>query len=139
MKLEYKGHEIEIYDSILEMPISRYNLYNRFAIIDSGVGNDLNDFVSKCNRIVSLIDRNTDKAKIEVDNLVQLVMLQLKKNNPEQKSFASLVKRINGRTYPVVLTDDHIEDILEKLSNHRVPVMLLRKWLGVIKKKSKMN
>ena len=43
-------HTVEIYDSIDELPIQRFQKYNKFLLIDSGVGSDLQDVLNHIDR-----------------------------------------------------------------------------------------
>lgn len=70
-EIEIGKHTVEIYDSIDELPIKRFHKFNKYLLIDAGVGSDLNSISEKINRIVRFIDKE-DKAnaKIELDNLL---------------------------------------------------------------------
>ena len=37
------NHIVILYDSIDELPIIRFHKYNKYMLIDSGIGSDLND------------------------------------------------------------------------------------------------
>ena len=60
-KLKIKGHLIEIYDSIEEMPMRNFHKYNKMLLIDSGIGSDLSDFDRHVARVgVYLKEGKTD-------------------------------------------------------------------------------
>ena len=40
------GHTVEIFDSIDELNIRRFQKYNKYMLIDSGVGSDLQDIIA---------------------------------------------------------------------------------------------
>lgn len=39
-----KGMNVELYDSIEDLPIMRFHKYNKMLLVDAGVGSDLSDF-----------------------------------------------------------------------------------------------
>ena len=43
-------HTVEIFDAIDEMPIQRFQKYNKYMLIDSGVGSDLQDILDHVER-----------------------------------------------------------------------------------------
>lgn len=40
-KVTLQGHKIEIYDSIDELPIVRFQIYNKYLLLDCGIGSDM--------------------------------------------------------------------------------------------------
>ena len=42
--VQIKGMNVEIYDSIEDLPILRFHKYNKMLLVDAGVGSDLADF-----------------------------------------------------------------------------------------------
>ncbi|MGL5979408.1 MAG: hypothetical protein ACRCZY_00735, partial [Phocaeicola sp.] len=57
------GHKVEIYDSIDELPIRNFHKYNKYLLVDSGVGSDLNDINTKISLIQNYIEKDLYKAK----------------------------------------------------------------------------
>lgn len=42
--VQIKGMNVELYDSIDDLPIMRFHKYNKMLLVDAGVGSDLSDF-----------------------------------------------------------------------------------------------
>lgn len=97
-EIEIGKHTVEIYDSIDELPIKRFHKFNKYLLIDAGVGSDLNSISEKINRIVRFIDKE-DKAnaKIELDNLRQAMFLSVSELNAKHLAFMVLVKSVDGK------------------------------------------
>ena len=97
-EIEIGKHTVEIYDSIDELPIKRFHKFNKYLLIDAGVGSDLNSISEKINRIVRFIDKE-DKAnaKIELDNLRQAMFLSVSELNAKHLAFMALVKSVDGK------------------------------------------
>ena len=48
------NHIVILYDSIDELPIIRFHKYNKYMLIDSGIGSDLNDINVHIDRAIKL-------------------------------------------------------------------------------------
>ena len=42
--VQIKGMDVELYNSIEDLPIMRFHKYNKMLLIDAGIGSDLADF-----------------------------------------------------------------------------------------------
>lgn len=133
---KYKGHTIEIYDSIDELPIQRFQKYNKYMLIDSGVGSDLQDILNHVERAKIYIKANPNMAVAEMENLKQALYLVSKEMSPKYMAFAVLVNKIDGEPTDD-LTDVGIKRTLEKLNTYKktwIDEILLR-----VKKKLMRN
>ena len=45
-EIKFNGHFLEMYDSIEELPIGQFQEYNRYILIDAGIGSNLDDSTS---------------------------------------------------------------------------------------------
>jgi hypothetical protein len=43
-EVELAGHKVVLFDSIDELPIARFHKYNRYLLVDAGVGSEISDF-----------------------------------------------------------------------------------------------
>ena len=59
-KIEFNGHKLEMFDSIQELPIFRFQLYNLNLMLDAGIGSDINDFDSRCNNVRRLMIKDQE-------------------------------------------------------------------------------
>ena len=101
--IELAGHSVMLYDSIDELPIKRFHVYNRYLLVDAGVGSDISDF---------------DAGK-ELDNLRQNVYLVLSQQNVKHLSLACLVKQIDGVRYDD-LSQEGLQKVIEVLGGASV-------------------
>lgn len=134
-KVRYKGNYLELYDSIGEMPITRFQAYNRFCLIDSGIGGGLEGVQKHIDAIKRLMSsgKHEDAAK-ELVNYHQNLIFIIEKSNPELMSFICLVKSINGKDLPE-LTADIIESTIKKLGKDGLTIGKVRGALNEFKKK----
>lgn len=127
------GHELELYDSIDEMPIRRYRQMNRYMLVDAGIGSDLSALDMRIARVVAYIKAgNRDAAATEMENMRQAVWNIQQGISPRHYAFASLVRAIDGRTVEGD-TDSEVEALLERLRG--LPEGILERELGDVKKK----
>lgn len=91
-------HKVEIYDSIDELPIKRFHKFNKYLLVDAGVGSDINDINEKISKIIRYIDKaDKNNAKIELENLRQSMYLVTQEMNLKHLAFMVLVKSIDGK------------------------------------------
>lgn len=107
-------HTLEIYDSIDEMPINRFQRYNKYLLIDSGVGSDLQDVLDHIDRAKIYIKSNPSMAITELDNMKQAVYLVSEQISPKYMAFAVLVSKIDGQPMDD-LTDAGLQRVLDIL------------------------
>jgi len=133
MRTEKIGRNVvEIYDSIDELPIKRFHKFNKYLLVDSGIGSDLNDINRHIGRISKYIGKDNDSARRELENLRQSLYMVSEGTNVRHLSFAVLVKSING--VPLHdLSDQGIRKTMEKLSE--VKQGFLSRLIESVKKK----
>jgi hypothetical protein len=104
-------HKVEIYDSIDELPVKRFHKFNKYLLVDAGIGSDMMDLNDRILKIMRYIDKS-DKtnAKVELENLRQSIYLISQETNVKHLSFMALVKSIDG-----VEVTDLSDDNLKKL------------------------
>lgn len=126
MRLEkYKGHTIEIFDSIDEMPIQRFQKYNKYLLVDSAVGSDVQDILNHIDRANIYIKASPQMAAVELDNMRQAVYLVTEEMSPKYMAFAVLVNKIDGEPAND-LSDVGLKRVLERLNEAK------KGWLDCI-------
>lgn len=127
-------YKVEFYNSIEEMLIPRYIEFNKYLLIESGIGSTPEE-----------IDRNIDKvaafinAKDKENSLKQIMLLKqnlyfvMEGQSPELMSFACLIKSING-VPSIGLSIEHLERLIDKLKDS-LTMKVVREITEDIKKK----
>lgn len=96
--ININGHIIEMYDSIEDMPITRYNAFNRYSIIDSGLGNTFADVDQKITETIGLVNSDAkDKAIQSLMNMRNTYYFMFENIDPKSSSFICMVKSIDGK------------------------------------------
>ena len=126
-------HVIKLYDSVDELPIGAYQRYNKFLLIDAGIGSSVDDFDAHIVKLAKLIGNNErEKAIQELQNMRQNLFMINSKVSPKYLAFAALVYSIDGKKIEAVSDDDYGE-LLTKIQE--MPHSLLTKTLDWLKKK----
>lgn len=115
-KITLGKDELEIYDSIDELPIIRFHKYNKMLLVDSGIGSDLSDFDNHIERAIRYCRTKPELAADELDNLRQTVYFIQSEVSPKYLAFCVLVKSFNGEPFND-LSDDGLKSLLEKLND----------------------
>lgn len=132
-KLNVGPYKLSLYDDIDDMPMKRFHQFNKYLLIDSGVGSDLDDINRTLASIMrSIHTKNLDRAKTELGNVQQAIMLVSAQINPKHLSFVPLVHSINGKPLGE-LTDDRISELSELFKNAKVSV--INRSIESVKKK----
>lgn len=128
------NHTIEIFDSIDDLPIRRFQKYNKYMLIDSGVGSDLQDVLDHIDRTMKYIKASPNMAITELNNMRQALYLVSEEMSPKYMAFAVLVNKIDGKPADD-LTDAGLRRVLETLNEAK------KGWLdGIINSvKKKMD
>ena len=132
-KVKIGRHDVEIYDSIEELPMLRFHKYNKMLLIDAGIGGDLNDFdtrIEKARAYCSI--KKNDLAIIELDNLRQTVYFIQSGISPKHLAFCVLIKSINGKIHDD-LSDDALQETLKLFSD--IPNNEMTAHMEAVKKK----
>lgn len=89
-------HTVEIYDSVDELPIKRFQKYNKYLLIDSGVGSDIQDVLHHIDLAKVYANSNPAMAITELENMRQSIYLVVDELSPKYMAFATLVHKIDG-------------------------------------------
>lgn len=125
-------HTVKMYEAIEELPIARFHKYQKYLLIDSGIGADIAAFdarIEKARRFIQ--DGKSENAIKELNNLRQGVYFIQNGISPKHRAFAALVTQVDGEDYD--MSDDSIEKIVAKLSD--VKIKELTELFESVKKK----
>lgn len=127
------GKKVRVYDSIDDMPISVFQKYNKYILLDAGVGSDVNSIDEHIVKAAQLVRQGeSDKAIQELQNLRQCISLVVGELSPKHLAFASIVHSIDG-VRNNDLSDDHLRDIVAQLKD--APASLIDRIVDFVKKK----
>ena len=88
---------VRVYDSIDEMPIINFQKYNKYLLIDSGIGSDADDIDAHIIKIAKFIKANNSKKALqELQNMRQNMYMVNSEISPKYLAFAALIYSIDG-------------------------------------------
>lgn len=127
--LNLNNMEIKVYDCIDELPIVNFQKYNKYIMLDAGLGSDIDSVDQHITNIARLINTDKKKAMQELQNMRQNMHLIVNELSPKYMAFASLIHSINGEVVSD-LSDENLKSIIEKINrvkNYKIIDLLL--WL----------
>lgn len=106
---------VQVYDSIDEMPIINFQKYNKYLLIDSGIGSDADDIDAHIVKIAKYIKSNNNrKALQELQNMRQNIYMVNSEISPKYLAFAALIHSVDGKEVND-LSDDGLKKLLQDL------------------------
>lgn len=126
-----------VYDSIDEMPIANFQKYNKYLMIDSGVGSDVDDIDAHITKIAKYIkSKDEKKALLELQNMRQSMYMVNSEISPKYLAFAALIHSIDGKEV-TDLSDDGLKALLEEIKQIKHSKVI--EFLFWLKKKLRRN
>lgn len=106
---------VRVYDSIDEMPIINFQKYNKYLLIDSGIGSDADDIDAHIVKIAKYIKSNNNrKALQELQNMRQNIYMVNSEISPKYLAFVALIHSVDGKEVND-LSDDGLKKLLQDL------------------------
>lgn len=113
-------HKVTFYDAIAELPITRFHVYNKMLLVDSGVGSDITDFDSHIERVIAFLKKKDNESAIkEMQNLRQNIYLIQQALSPKHMAFAALIADIDGKPCDNI-SDEGLKETLAKIANEKI-------------------
>lgn len=131
--INFKNHKIKLYDSIDEMPIINFQKYNKYVLIDSELGSDIDSVDEHIINIAKYIKSDNKKqAMQELQNLRQNMHMIVNEISPKYLAFATLIHSIDDEEQKD-LSDSNLKEIIEFLCE--MPHSFIVDILAWLKKK----
>lgn len=133
MKLTLNDKQVTFYDTIDELPIKRYNLLNKYSLIDLGIGSDVSDIVRHHSRFNQFLElKDYESLYVENENLMINYNFILSAKNIKGYVLASLIKEIDGEKVDV--SDSTIEEYVDFLESSTLTIGELNDYTDNLKK-----
>lgn len=111
------NHTVTVYEGIDEMPIVRYQKFNRLMLIESGVGSTIEELDTHLQRAIVYCMTQPEHTYNELMNLRQCFNMASNGVHPGMMAFAAFVKSVDGVEYPVNASDSDLKAIFDSLSD----------------------
>ena len=97
------------------MPIVNFQKYNKYLLIDSGIGSDADDIDAHIVKIAKYIKSNNNKKALqELQNMRQNIYMVNNEISPKYLAFAALIHSVDGKEVND-LSDDGLKKLLQDL------------------------
>lgn len=137
--IEHKKHKIEIYNSAEDMPIKRYQRFNKMLMIDNEVGSSFQDFDARSLKAIEYLKKGLmNEAIQELENRRQMVYNAFMEYSPKGRALAILIHSIDGEVYKD-FSADSLDRVLDKLDKIGFSHTQSEETVAEVKKKSKWN
>jgi len=134
--IRLNGNYIELYDSIRELPVYNFNEYNRYLMLDSGIGSGGEAIGKKIGKVMAYLNmKNIEDASKELQNLYHSMTFTISTTNPKMYSFCVLIKAINGKPFGDDLSKERLDKTIKELSRKGLTFDKLCGFLDSVKKK----
>ena len=110
-------HKVVMYDSIEELPIVRFQKYNKMLMLDAGLGSDVTALDGHLARVSEYIKAgDLTNASAEIDNLRQTLFNVQNGLTPHFMSLIPLMAEVDGE--PLTdLSDENLTAVYDRLKD----------------------
>jgi hypothetical protein len=135
--VEINKKKVRLYDSIDEMPIVNFQKYNKYLLIDSGIGSSVDDVDSHIIKIAKYIKSNDSKnALVELQNMRNNLHMINSELSPKHLAFSALIHSIDGDVL-TDMSDENLKSVLSDLNEAKHSFIV--ETIMSIKKKFRMS
>tara|TARA_R110000822_G_scaffold300126_2_gene423445 strand:- start:2361 stop:2792 length:432 start_codon:yes stop_codon:yes gene_type:complete len=129
---------LTLYKNINELPIKRYQLLQKYSLIDAGIGSTTDDIIRHLHRMDEFIQvGDMESVSTERENMLMNFNFMLGENYVKSYVFAAMIKRIDGEQIEV--TDDNIDELIALLDSSDITVGMIDDITALQKKTSTNN
>lgn len=134
-----QDHSILFFTTSEELPIKRYTKFQKYLLIESGVGSTINEIGTHFSKVFDyLVHKLTDQALQETKNLYYNFYLLLNEINIPSFAFCCLIHSIDG-VQLTDLTEDNLKKVIDHLNEIGVTQSEVIDKIEVVKKNSVLN
>lgn len=123
-----KSIEFKLFESIDDLPAENYSYFNKYLLIDSGIGSDFVEIDTLHLNTITTLLKDPQKLPGEIQNLRSLIWNIINGINLKHLAFGCLIHSINNE--PVTdLSAENLKLIIKTLSDHGLTDTVLKKKL----------
>ncbi len=112
------GHKLVFYDGVEDLPIVQFHRYSKFLLVESGIGDNINDIDKHITRILNFFN---DKKKMqqELMNLRQCLYVIATEQDLHNKATLCLVRSVDGKPWED-FSDNGLEELYKMVNGASV-------------------
>lgn len=116
--------KVVLYEDVEELPILNFQKFNKYLLLDAGIGSDIDDVDGHIFKIAKFLNANNiEKAYTELQNLRQNIAFISSEISPKFLAFATLIHSINGKRL-MDLSDTNLKAIIAELNAEKASKVL---------------
>jgi len=139
MIIECGKHKVELYDSVQNMSIFRFQKFNKYQMYACEVGSTFTDYEQRTAEALRFLQKEMiPEAMQALNNRRMAVFNAFNEFKPTGKALAILVKRIDNRVY-TDYSSNGLDQVLERLDEIGFTYEKTITAFNDVKKKSKPN
>lgn len=139
IELKVGEHTLSLYNAAEELPIKRYSKFQKYMLIETGVGSDLESIGKHFSKLFAFLGQKlVPESFQETKNLYYNFFMLLEEINIPGIAFTCLVHSIDGKEIND-LSEDNLKQATEQLSLLGVTQATVQEWNDLVKKKFIMN
>jgi hypothetical protein len=105
---------IQFYDSVETLPIKRYQLLQKYSLIDGGIGSTFEDILRHFQKFDNFIEvKDMESLVVERENLMMNFSFMLDQKSTATYMLATMIKSVDGQATDV--NDENIDELVELL------------------------
>lgn len=131
-EVKINGKVLQMYDSIDELPIINFQKYNKYILLDSGIGSDVNSVDEHLTKLAKLIKSDKAKATRELQNMRLNMHMIVSEVAPVHMAFTALIHSIDGKVL-TDLSENNLKAIFGELNRGKRSKLI--EFLAYFKKK----
>jgi hypothetical protein len=134
--IDVNNHTVTLYENVKELPIKRYVAFQKYVLLDSGVGGDIDSIGNHFSRLFQfLANRLIDEATEETKNLYYNLFMIMEEINPTSRAFACIVHKIDDEII-TGFSEEDVKRTVEKLAEIEITQRHIEEYVDNVKKKS---
>ena len=128
-----------VYETIKELPVKRYNKFQSYLMLDSGIGSTMADVDRRFTNLDTFLSAGKLKeAAEERNNLHYAIYSNINGINYKSLSFGCMIHSFKGK--PVTdLEESSLMELLNKLSDSGLTQMMVQEQIDDLKKNFNLN
>jgi hypothetical protein len=139
IEIAINSNKVLLYHAADELPIKRYSRFQKYNLIESGVGSDMESIAKHFAKLFEFISYKLHKEALEESkNLYYSFYMMLEEINIPGMAFACLVYSINDEVI-VDISEDNLKNTVQRLSDMGLNQKDVEHKVKDVKKKSIEN
>lgn len=133
--INFNGNTLELYSDIKDLPIKNYRAFQKYILIDIGIGTTIDDVSKHFEKLHFFLSNNkVDYAIKEAENLHFAFYEMINEIDYQCYSFCCLINKLNGQKIEN-LSEEYLDSKINELNELGLTQLMVDDYIDQIKKK----